>query len=32
MDIKAKIKEFIEYDNYINNQNKKLKNIKKKKR
>lgn len=31
MDIKAKIKEFIEYDNYINNQNKKLKNIKKKK-
>lgn len=31
MDIKAKIKEFIEYDNYINIQNKKLKNIKKKK-
>ena len=30
MDLKSKIKEFIEYDNYINNQNKKLKNIKKK--
>ena len=30
MNLKAKIKEFIQYDDYINIQNKKIKNIKKK--